>query len=100
MRARTVAGVQTCELPISRISRIRSFEARAAGTSRAPKLRIREIRAVRLKGGRSEERRVGKEWRSRCLGRLEEDRRQRQQGAVPVEHGAHAAGRLLDAVAP
>src|SRR5437867_12948819 len=69
IRDRTVTGVQTCALPISRTPptarRPRCAVRRAAGSARRPRHRLRHPAGGRTHATRSEERRVGKECRSR-----------------------------------
>src|SRR5687768_18234483 len=73
-----VTGVQTCALPISNNERVGILIPKAKVALPSVERRIRicddddrllglELRKhIRLCGDRSEERRVGKEWRSRC----------------------------------
>src|SRR5438270_8727883 len=74
IRDLTVTGVQTCALPICRPQprqRLRLDEAAPGGLRQRPHARQADARRrcahrpVRTRRGRSEERRVGKEWRTR-----------------------------------
>src|SRR5207248_7094392 len=67
IRDRTVTGVQTCALPIFIANEHSdSYPAQKGGLSR--QTGVTNILDAGATGGdtRSEERRVGKEWRSRC----------------------------------
>src|SRR5207247_6472501 len=68
-----VTGVQTCALPIwmspSSSGRPRSNPTRmSSGSSGASSGRVTSLKTSSRGGSRSEERRVGKEWRSRGRG--------------------------------
>src|SRR6266513_5678040 len=63
IRDRNVTGVQTCALPIWARRRARARRARAAASASPPRSRDRPARS--RPSPRSEERRVGKECRSR-----------------------------------
>src|SRR5689334_24776851 len=63
IRDGTVTGVQTCALPISAAARVRGTSAWITARSPAPRARSRTT--TRRAPPRSEERRVGKECRSR-----------------------------------
>src|SRR5256886_7392159 len=81
IRDLTVTGVQTCALPISSVDRlgpgrlvqgggqarraVGNREHRGIGQELARELRLPACQRLRLAAQRSEERRVGEEWRSR-----------------------------------
>src|SRR5438046_8934193 len=62
----SVTGVQTCALPISRRNKVEATRTQRQKSRRKTKKRIGRIRPRHLRtANRSEERRVGKECRSR-----------------------------------
>src|SRR5205823_11795259 len=71
IRDKLVTGVQTCALPILRIAVVEELRSRrrphAATAQLFARARLARRSAIGVAGGeeRSEERRVGKEWRSR-----------------------------------
>src|SRR5437868_15057146 len=97
IRDRNVTGVQTCALPIWEVPSGRARLAESTSLDRlvpqgpGPRLRAGPARTCRLGfaaiscRGRSEERRVGKEWRCRGSGapvKKEADRALREGGAI------------------
>src|SRR5207248_7410955 len=99
IRDRTVTGVQTCALPISSPAGRRAARAAApaacapAGTRAAPGTGTSRRRAPRYRAARgttgsarSEERRVGKEWRARWA-RDEYKRKEVSGGGAVRGHG-------------
>src|SRR6059036_4164606 len=81
-RSPTVTGVQTCALPIWRLPRGRRDQPRA-GRRRPPQPSGRGPG-----GGRSEERRVGKECRRLCISRWSPDylkKKKENRGAIMLK---------------
>src|SRR5438046_10664396 len=89
----SVTGVQTCALPISALLRDRGAADRRPQHPRLPRRPARH--SDRGAGGRSEERRVGKECRSRwrtghyTKKRTETDKRPRVKALVEWRTNAH-----------